>query len=168
MTFTDNLQAGLEDALLYRFQFSNFCGLLICKRLIFYSPSYKNIFRFDSRVPSKAYMYNQAQQRSNRNPSPSKGGHFVSDVKAAVKGALVLLPILGIPWICGMLAGTSYALLMIFVIMNSTQGLAILVVYCILNGEVSCLLLLCIMLFDVTMGSKLPIMWAIPEFSIIR
>ncbi|XP_077966823.1 uncharacterized protein LOC120341773 [Styela clava] len=93
--------------------------------------------RFDGRIPSQAYMYNRAQA-VNQSPmkEESTGKHFVNDVKAAVKGALVLLPILGIPWICGMWVYNSYELMMFFLIINSTQGLVIFIVYCLMNGEV--------------------------------
>nr|XP_039267602.1 uncharacterized protein LOC120342711 [Styela clava] len=62
--------------------------------------------------------------------------HFFQDAKTAVKGALVLLPILGVPWVCGFLAHFSQVFTMLFIILNSTQGIAIFIVYCLFNGEV--------------------------------
>jgi len=61
---------------------------------------------------------------------------ILKDVKTAVKGALVLLPLLGIPWICGLLGYKNYYLTLMFVILNSIQGVLIFFVYCVWNGEV--------------------------------
>ena len=52
-------------------------------------------------------------------------------------GAAVLLPLLGISWIFGTVGYKSYALSLIFVILNSVQGVAIFLIYCVFNGEVS-------------------------------
>lgn len=53
------------------------------------------------------------------------------------QGAVVLLPLLGISWIFGLFAYKSYALSLIFVLLNSIQGVAIFLIYCVLNNEVS-------------------------------
>ena len=59
--------------------------------------------------------------------------------RAGLKGALVLLPILGMTWLFGMLAFNSATIVFqyLFVIFNSFQGLFIFLIYCVFNSEVS-------------------------------
>ncbi|XP_033644848.1 adhesion G-protein coupled receptor D1-like isoform X2 [Asterias rubens] len=58
-------------------------------------------------------------------------------IKAGLKGALVLLPILGMTWLFGMLAFNSATIVFqyLFVIFNSFQGLFIFLIYCVFNSE---------------------------------
>ncbi|XP_057696800.1 adhesion G-protein coupled receptor D2-like isoform X2 [Corythoichthys intestinalis] len=57
-------------------------------------------------------------------------------VRAAVKAVLVLLPILGLTWLCGVLVPFSIVLAYIFIILNSLQGLFIFLIYGVYNTEV--------------------------------
>ncbi|XP_070540818.1 uncharacterized protein [Ptychodera flava] len=59
-------------------------------------------------------------------------------IKAGVKGALVLLPILGLSWMFGLLAVNEdlIAFQYLFAIFNSLQGFFIFLFQCVLNGEV--------------------------------
>ncbi|XP_033116912.1 adhesion G protein-coupled receptor L2-like isoform X2 [Anneissia japonica] len=58
--------------------------------------------------------------------------------KSAVKGTLMLLPLLGIAWVTGPLltATDSIVIEYIFVITNSLQGVFIFIVYCVMDNEV--------------------------------
>ncbi|XP_071954829.1 adhesion G protein-coupled receptor L3-like isoform X2 [Antedon mediterranea] len=72
-------------------------------------------------------------QRSSRRKNESQ--HAVT----AVKGAFILLPILGLTWLFGILSVDSKTTMLfqyLFVIFNSLQGLSIFLVYCVLNTEV--------------------------------
>jgi len=76
-------------------------------------------------------------QNNLLNPSPTNNRSFlIKDVRTATKGAVVLLPILGIPWIIGIFGSGSFVMRVIFVLFNSIQGITIFLVYCIFNGEV--------------------------------
>ncbi|XP_041090378.1 adhesion G-protein coupled receptor D2-like isoform X2 [Polyodon spathula] len=55
---------------------------------------------------------------------------------AAVKPVLVLLPLLGLTWLCGVLVHLSVVLAYIFIAMNAFQGLYIFLVYAVYNSEV--------------------------------
>lgn len=57
-------------------------------------------------------------------------------MRAAVKAILVLLPILGLTWLCGVLVPFSIVMAYIFVILNSLQGLFIFLIYGVYNTEV--------------------------------
>lgn len=57
-------------------------------------------------------------------------------IRAAVKAVLVLLPILGLTWLCGVLVPFSIVMAYIFVILNSLQGLFIFLIYGVYNTEV--------------------------------
>ncbi|XP_077463208.1 adhesion G protein-coupled receptor D2 isoform X2 [Stigmatopora argus] len=57
-------------------------------------------------------------------------------IRAAVKAVLVLLPILGLTWLCGVLVPFSIVLAYIFIILNSLQGLFIFLIYGVYNTEV--------------------------------
>ncbi|XP_041484478.1 uncharacterized protein LOC121431071 isoform X2 [Lytechinus variegatus] len=62
----------------------------------------------------------------------------VDQVKAAAKGSLALLPILGITWCLGIFALGKGTIVFqyLFVICNSTQGILLFVFHCLLNSEV--------------------------------
>ncbi|XP_067368493.1 adhesion G-protein coupled receptor D2 isoform X4 [Channa argus] len=57
-------------------------------------------------------------------------------IRAAVKAVLVLLPILGVTWLCGVLVPFSIAMAYIFILLNSLQGLFIFLIYGVYNTEV--------------------------------
>ncbi|CAL8309781.1 unnamed protein product [Lota lota] len=57
-------------------------------------------------------------------------------IRAAVKAVLVLLPILGLTWLCGVLVPFSITMAYIFVLLNSLQGLFIFLIYGVYNTEV--------------------------------
>ncbi|KAM6963084.1 adhesion G protein-coupled receptor D2 [Aplochiton taeniatus] len=57
-------------------------------------------------------------------------------IRAAVKAVLVLLPILGLTWLCGVLVPFSIVMAYIFVLLNSLQGLFIFLMYGVYNTEV--------------------------------
>ncbi|XP_071477265.1 uncharacterized protein [Diadema antillarum] len=62
----------------------------------------------------------------------------VDQVKAAAKGSLALLPILGVTWCLGIFAvgSTTIVFQYLFVICNSTQGILLFIFHCLLNSEV--------------------------------
>ncbi|XP_047442564.1 adhesion G-protein coupled receptor D2 isoform X2 [Mugil cephalus] len=57
-------------------------------------------------------------------------------IRAAVKAVLVLLPILGLTWLCGILVPFSIVMAYIFILLNSFQGLFIFLIYGVYNTEV--------------------------------
>ncbi|XP_062306059.1 adhesion G-protein coupled receptor D2 isoform X1 [Osmerus eperlanus] len=57
-------------------------------------------------------------------------------IRAAVKAVLVLLPILGLTWLCGVLVPFSIVMGYIFILLNSLQGLFIFLIYGVYNTEV--------------------------------
>ncbi|TDH08674.1 hypothetical protein EPR50_G00100180 [Perca flavescens] len=57
-------------------------------------------------------------------------------IRAAVKAVLVLLPILGLTWLCGVLVPFSIVMAYIFILLNSLQGLFIFLIYGVYNTEV--------------------------------
>ncbi|KAK5907149.1 hypothetical protein CesoFtcFv8_005028 [Champsocephalus esox] len=57
-------------------------------------------------------------------------------IRAAVKAILVLLPILGLTWLCGVLVPFSIVMAYIFILLNSLQGLFIFLIYGVYNTEV--------------------------------
>ncbi|XP_077082757.1 adhesion G protein-coupled receptor D2 isoform X2 [Siphateles boraxobius] len=56
-------------------------------------------------------------------------------IRAAVKSVLVLLPILGLTWLCGVLVPFSVVIAYVFSILNSLQGLFIFLIYGVYNTE---------------------------------
>ncbi|XP_072170141.1 uncharacterized protein [Diadema setosum] len=62
----------------------------------------------------------------------------VDQVKAAAKGSLALLPILGVTWCLGIFAvgSTTIVFQYLFVFCNSTQGILLFIFHCLLNSEV--------------------------------
>ncbi|KAK6314493.1 hypothetical protein J4Q44_G00159520 [Coregonus suidteri] len=57
-------------------------------------------------------------------------------IRAAVKAVLVLLPILGLTWLCGVLVPFSIVMAYVFIFLNSLQGLFIFLIYGVCNTEV--------------------------------
>ncbi|XP_005920976.1 adhesion G-protein coupled receptor D2 isoform X1 [Haplochromis burtoni] len=57
-------------------------------------------------------------------------------IRAAVKAVLVLLPILGLTWLCGVLVPLSIVMAYVFILLNSLQGLFIFLIYGVYNTEV--------------------------------
>uniref|UniRef100_A0A3B4DUZ1 Adhesion G protein-coupled receptor D2 n=2 Tax=Pygocentrus nattereri TaxID=42514 RepID=A0A3B4DUZ1_PYGNA len=57
-------------------------------------------------------------------------------IRAAVKAVLVLLPILGLTWLCGVLVPFSIIMAYIFILLNSLQGLFIFLIYGVYNTEI--------------------------------
>ncbi|XP_032883780.1 adhesion G-protein coupled receptor D2-like isoform X1 [Amblyraja radiata] len=68
------------------------------------------------------------------NSSPMEQAY--DQIRAAVKAVLVLLPILGLTWLCGVLVPLSVVMAYTFVILNSLQGLFIFLIYGVYNTEV--------------------------------
>ncbi|XP_038046272.1 adhesion G protein-coupled receptor E3-like isoform X2 [Patiria miniata] len=60
----------------------------------------------------------------------------LTKVKTGLRSSLVLLPMLGITWTIGVITHIHTIFEYIFVIMNSFQGLWLVIVCCLLNGEV--------------------------------
>ncbi|XP_067825590.1 adhesion G-protein coupled receptor D2 [Heptranchias perlo] len=59
-----------------------------------------------------------------------------SQTWAAIKPVVILLPVLGLTWFCGVLVHLNIVLAYIFVVLNSFQGLYIFLVYAVYNSEV--------------------------------
>ncbi|XP_075761787.1 adhesion G protein-coupled receptor D2 isoform X2 [Pelodiscus sinensis] len=55
---------------------------------------------------------------------------------ATAKPILVLLPVLGLTWVCGVLVHLSIVWAHLFIVLNSLQGLYIFLVYAVYNSEV--------------------------------
>ncbi|XP_037536700.1 adhesion G-protein coupled receptor D2 [Nematolebias whitei] len=55
---------------------------------------------------------------------------------AVTRPVLILLPVLGLTWLCGLLVHLSVAVAYVFIILNSFQGLYIFLVYAVYNSEV--------------------------------
>ncbi|XP_064420194.1 adhesion G-protein coupled receptor D2 [Latimeria chalumnae] len=68
------------------------------------------------------------------NSSPEK--RVSNQIWAAAKPVLVLLPVLGLTWLCGVLVHLNIILAYIFIGVNSFQGLYIFLVYTVYNSEV--------------------------------
>ncbi|RXN20579.1 adhesion G- coupled receptor D2-like protein [Labeo rohita] len=68
------------------------------------------------------------------NTSPEE--QISEQIRAAVKAVLVLLPILGLTWLCGVLVPFSVVIAYVFSLLNSLQGLFIFLIYGVYNTEV--------------------------------
>nr|XP_026691903.1 uncharacterized protein LOC100183204 isoform X1 [Ciona intestinalis] len=90
----------------------------------------------------------QSSKASNKLHVPLAGrkDEELEHIRKSLKGAFVLMPILGIPWVFGFIPQslTHVALLYIFTVLNSTQGIFILLFYCILNTEVRTVVVRCL------------------------
>ncbi|XP_048469332.1 adhesion G-protein coupled receptor D2 [Rhincodon typus] len=60
----------------------------------------------------------------------------LSQIWTAIKPVVILLPVLGLTWFCGVLVHFNIVLAYIFVVLNSFQGLYIFLVYGVYNSEV--------------------------------
>ncbi|XP_035379061.1 adhesion G-protein coupled receptor D2 isoform X2 [Electrophorus electricus] len=78
-----------------------------------------------------------AKRRSLMLAANTSPVHQASEqIRAAVKAVLVLLPILGLTWLCGVLVPFSIIMAYIFIVLNSLQGLFIFLIYGMYNTEI--------------------------------
>ncbi|XP_041957474.1 adhesion G-protein coupled receptor D2 isoform X2 [Alosa sapidissima] len=78
-----------------------------------------------------------AQRRAKMlSPSSVSKLHTFDLTWAATRPVLILLPVLGLTWLCGVLVHTSVVVAYIFIILNAFQGLYIFLVYAVYNSEV--------------------------------
>ncbi|NXO09921.1 AGRD2 protein, partial [Oriolus oriolus] len=78
-----------------------------------------------------------ARRRSKMlTPNSSLENQIGTQIWATAKPVLVLLPVLGLTWVCGVLVHLSIVWAYVFVVLNSLQGLYIFLVYAIYNSEV--------------------------------
>ncbi|XP_036383454.1 adhesion G-protein coupled receptor D2 [Megalops cyprinoides] len=69
-------------------------------------------------------------------PSSSSQLHALDLTWAATRPVLILLPVLGLTWLCGVLVHLSMVLAYLFIALNAFQGLYIFLVYAVYNSEV--------------------------------
>ncbi|KFO99110.1 putative G-protein coupled receptor 144, partial [Calypte anna] len=78
-----------------------------------------------------------ARRRSKMlTPNSSLENQLGIQIWATAKPILVLLPVLGLTWVCGVLVHLSIIWAYVFIVLNSLQGLYIFLVYAIYNSEV--------------------------------
>ncbi|NXQ12121.1 AGRD2 protein, partial [Peucedramus taeniatus] len=78
-----------------------------------------------------------ARRRSKMlTPNSSLESQIGAQIWATAKPVLVLLPVLGLTWGCGLLVHLSIVWAYVFIVLNSLQGLYIFLVYAIYNSEV--------------------------------
>ncbi|NXI52096.1 AGRD2 protein, partial [Chloroceryle aenea] len=78
-----------------------------------------------------------ARRRSKMlTPNSSLEKQIGIQIWATAKPILVLLPVLGLTWVCGVLVHLSIIWAYVFIMLNSLQGLYIFLVYAIYNSEV--------------------------------
>nr|CAB3262779.1 uncharacterized protein LOC100183204 [Phallusia mammillata] len=87
-----------------------------------------------------SFIIVRSSQATNKmyTPSTGKKESNLDHVRKSLKGAIILMPILGISWTFGLLPQSlsHISMLYLFTLMNATQGIFILLFHCILNGEV--------------------------------
>ncbi|KAF7241032.1 Adhesion G-protein coupled receptor D2 [Varanus komodoensis] len=77
-----------------------------------------------------------ARRRSRMlTPNSSLEKQIGTQVWATARPVLVLLPVLGLTWVCGILVHFSINWAYVFIVLNSLQGLYIFLVYAIYNSE---------------------------------
>ncbi|XP_033104689.1 uncharacterized protein LOC117107191 [Anneissia japonica] len=81
-------------------------------------------------------IYSRTGSMTNKTAKSRNVNENKKQLRSAVKGSLLLLPILGITWIFGPFAGDSLVLNYIFTISNSLQGVFIFIAYCLCDKEV--------------------------------
>ncbi|XP_071959426.1 uncharacterized protein [Antedon mediterranea] len=67
---------------------------------------------------------------------PPKIQKEYKQLRTAVRGSFVLLPILGVTWVLGAFANASLFVVYLFNILNSLQGVFVFVVCCLLDNEI--------------------------------
>ncbi|NXI34290.1 AGRD2 protein, partial [Galbula dea] len=78
-----------------------------------------------------------ARRRSKMlTPNSSLKNQIGVQIWATAKPILVLLPVLGLTWVCGVLVHLSIVWAYVFIVLNSLQGLYIFLVYAVYNSEV--------------------------------
>ncbi|NXO01711.1 AGRD2 protein, partial [Rhinopomastus cyanomelas] len=78
-----------------------------------------------------------ARRRSKMlTPNSSLESQLGTQIWATAKPVLVLLPVLGLTWVCGVLVHLSIVWAYVFIALNSLQGLYIFLVYAVYNSEV--------------------------------
>ncbi|KFV73431.1 putative G-protein coupled receptor 144, partial [Dryobates pubescens] len=78
-----------------------------------------------------------ARRRSKMlTPNSSLEKQIGVQIWATAKPILVLLPVLGLTWVCGVLVHLSIFWAYVFIMLNSLQGLYIFLVYAVCNSEV--------------------------------
>ncbi|XP_010130832.1 PREDICTED: probable G-protein coupled receptor 144, partial [Buceros rhinoceros silvestris] len=78
-----------------------------------------------------------ARRRSKMlTPNSSLENQIGIQLWATAKPVLVLLPVLGLTWACGVLVHLSIVCAYVFIVLNSLQGLYIFLVYAVYNSEV--------------------------------
>ncbi|KAL0979571.1 hypothetical protein UPYG_G00186700 [Umbra pygmaea] len=69
-------------------------------------------------------------------PSSSSKFHTFDLTWAVTRPVLILLPVLGLTWLCGVLVHLSMVVAYVFIALNAFQGLYIFLVYAVYNSEV--------------------------------
>ncbi|XP_073767385.1 adhesion G protein-coupled receptor D2 isoform X2 [Danio rerio] len=69
-------------------------------------------------------------------PSSDSKLHTLDLTWAATRPVLILLPVLGLTWLCGVLVHLSDVMAYLFITLNAFQGLYIFLVYAVYNSEV--------------------------------